>query len=100
MNANRDPKLWGPDVLEWKPERWLSPLPEAIMNSKMPGVYSHFFLTSEVVIAMLVENFKFSTSQNKEIFWQMSGIASPVVVGGSNSGHPQLPLIVELAKGD
>ncbi|KAJ3898600.1 cytochrome P450 [Lentinula edodes] len=130
MNANRDPKLWGPDVLEWKPERWLSPLPEAIMNSKMPGVYSHLmtfnggsrscmYVTifcfsfgdakhfcelrsedSKVVIAMLVENFKFSTSQNKEIFWQMSGIASPVVVGGSNSGHPQLPLIVELAKGD
>ncbi|KAH7873382.1 cytochrome P450 [Lentinula edodes] len=116
MNANRDPKLWGPDVLEWKPERWLSPLPEAIMNSKMPGVYSHLMtfnggsrscigfkfsqLEMKVVIAMLVENFKFSTSQNKEIFWQMSGIASPVVVGGSNSGHPQLPLIVELAKGD
>ncbi|KAJ4495167.1 cytochrome P450 [Lentinula edodes] len=116
MNANRDPKLWGPDVLEWKPERWLSPLPEAIMNSKMPGVYSHLMtfnggsrscigfkfsqLEMKVVIAMLVENFKFSTPQNKEIFWQMSGIASPVVVGGSNSGHPQLPLIVELAKGD
>ncbi|KAJ3921771.1 cytochrome P450, partial [Lentinula edodes] len=116
MNANRDPKLWGPDVLEWKPERWLSPLPEAIMNSKMPGVYSHLMtfnggsrscigfkfsqLEMKVVIAMLVENFKFSTPQNKEIFWQMSGIASPVVVGGGNFGHPQLPLIVELAKGD
>ncbi|KAJ3874012.1 cytochrome P450 [Lentinula edodes] len=116
MNANRDPKLWGPDVLEWKPERWLLPLPEAIMNSKMPGVYSHLMtfnggsrscigfkfsqLEMKVVIAMLVENFKFSTPQNKEIFWQMSGIASPVVVGGGNSGHPQLPLIVELAKGD
>ncbi|KAJ3867016.1 cytochrome P450 [Lentinula novae-zelandiae] len=115
MNANRDPKLWGPDVLEWKPERWLSPLPEAIVNSKMPGVYSHLMtfnggsrscigfkfsqLEMKVVIAMLVENFKFSTSQNKEIFWQMSGIASPVVVGGSNSGHPQLPLIVELYRG-
>ncbi|KAJ3855139.1 cytochrome P450 [Lentinula lateritia] len=115
MNANRDPKLWGPDVLEWKPERWLSPLPEAIMNSKMPGVYSHLMtfnggsrscigfkfsqLEMKVVIAMLVENFKFSTPQNKEIFWQMSGIASPVVVGGGNSGHPQLPLIVELYRG-
>ncbi|KAJ4478576.1 cytochrome P450, partial [Lentinula lateritia] len=115
MNANRDPKLWGPDVLEWKPDRWLSPLPEAIVNSKMPGVYSHLMtfnggsrscigfkfsqLEMKVVIAMLVENFKFSTSQNKEIFWQMSGIASPVVVGGSNSGHPQLPLIVELYRG-
>ncbi|KAJ3797629.1 cytochrome P450 [Lentinula aff. detonsa] len=111
LNANRDPELWGPDVLEWKPERWLSPLPESILNSKMPGVYSHLMtfsggsrgcigfkfsqLEMKVVIAMLVENFRFSPSLDKEIFWQMSGIASPVVVGGN--GHPQLPLKVELA---
>ncbi|KAJ3912269.1 cytochrome P450 [Lentinula edodes] len=112
LNANRDPELWGPDVLEWKPERWLSPLPDAIMNSKMPGVYSHLmtfnggilelfvYLASEVVIAMLVENFKFSPPLDKEIFWQMAGIASPVVVGGSDSMHPRLPLIVEAVKGD
>ena len=30
-----------PDALEWKPERWLSPLPESIMDSKIPGIYSH-----------------------------------------------------------
>ncbi|KAF8824009.1 hypothetical protein HHX47_DHR9000115 [Lentinula edodes] len=116
LNANRDPELWGPDVLEWKPERWLSPLPDAIMNSKMPGVYSHLMtfnggsrscigfkfsqLEMKVVIAMLVENFKFSPPPDKEIFWQMAGIASPVVVGGSDSMHPQLPLIVEAVKGD
>ncbi|KAJ3996190.1 cytochrome P450 [Lentinula boryana] len=111
LNANRDPELWGPDVLEWKPERWLSPLPESILNSKMPGVYSHLMtfsggsrgcigfkfsqLEMKAVIAMLVENFRFSPSLDKEIFWQMSAIASPVVVGGN--GHPQLPLKVELA---
>ncbi|KAJ3903344.1 cytochrome P450 [Lentinula edodes] len=116
LNANRDPELWGPDVLEWKPERWLSPLPDAIMNSKMPGVYSHLMtfnggsrscigfkfsqLEMKVVIAMLVENFKFSPPLDKEIFWQMAGIASPVVVGGSDSMHPRLPLIVEAVKGD
>ncbi|KAJ3995867.1 cytochrome P450 [Lentinula boryana] len=114
LNSNRNPELWGPDVLEWKPERWLSPLPEAILNTKMPAVYSHLMtfsggsrscigfkfsqLEMKVVIAMLVENFKFSLAPNKEIFWQMSGIASPVVVGGDDSGHPQLPLVVELAK--
>ncbi|KAJ4465490.1 cytochrome P450 [Lentinula edodes] len=116
LNANRDPELWGPDVLEWKPERWLSPLPDAIMNSKMPGVYSHLMtfnggsrscigfkfsqLEMKVVIAMLVENFQFSPPPDKEIFWQMASIASPVVVGGSDSMHPQLPLIVEAVKGD
>ncbi|KAJ3874013.1 cytochrome P450 [Lentinula edodes] len=113
LNANRNPELWGPDVLEWKPERWLSPLPESVVNSKMPGVYSHLMtfsggsrscigfkfsqLEMKVVIAMLVENFKFSSSPNKEIFWQMTGITSPVV--GGNSRHPRLPLMVELTNG-
>ncbi|KAH7873381.1 cytochrome P450 [Lentinula edodes] len=107
LNANRNPELWGPDALEWKPERWLSPLPESVVNSKMPGVYSHLMTFSggkslanmvlEVVIAMLVENFKFSSSPNKEIFWQMTGITSPVVCG--NSRHPCLPLMVELTNG-
>ncbi|KAJ4480000.1 cytochrome P450 [Lentinula aciculospora] len=116
LNANRDPELWGPDVLEWKPERWLSPLPESIVNSKMPGVYSHLMtfnggsrscigfkfsqLEMKVIIAMLVENFRFSSAPKKEIFWQMSGIASPVVVAGDDSEHPQLPLMVELAERD
>ncbi|KIK69207.1 hypothetical protein GYMLUDRAFT_35277 [Collybiopsis luxurians FD-317 M1] len=112
LNANRSEELWGPDALEWKPERWLEPLPESITESKIPGVYSHLMtfsggsrscigfkfsqLEMKVVIAMLVENFKFSLPPNKEIFWQMSGISSPIVVGGN--GHPQLPLVVEKAK--
>ena len=33
--------LWGPDAKEWKPERWLSPLPSAVKNAKIPGVYSN-----------------------------------------------------------
>lgn len=39
--SNSNPKLWGPDAYEWKPERWTSPLPEALVNAKIPGVYSH-----------------------------------------------------------
>ena len=41
LNANRDPLLWGPDSLEWKPERWLVPTPEALHEAHMPGIYSH-----------------------------------------------------------
>ncbi|KAF9064445.1 cytochrome P450 [Rhodocollybia butyracea] len=112
LNANRSTDLWGPDALEWKPERWLTPLPESIMESKVPGVYAHLMtfsgggrscigfkfsqLEMKVVISMLVENFKFSLPPKKDIFWQMSGISSPVVVGGD--GHARLPLMVELAK--
>ncbi|KAG6830653.1 hypothetical protein H0H92_015550 [Tricholoma furcatifolium] len=44
LNANRDPLTWGPDSLEWKPERWLSPLPEAVHEAHIPGIYSHLFV--------------------------------------------------------
>ncbi|KAE9401520.1 cytochrome P450 [Gymnopus androsaceus JB14] len=109
LNANRSPELWGPDVLEWKPERWLSPLPDSVTDSKSPGVYSHLMtfsggsrscigfkfsqLEMKAVISMLMENFKFSLPPNKKILWQMAAVASPVVAEGN--GYPELPLIVE-----
>ena len=39
--SNRDRRIWGEDADEWKPERWLSPLPESVADSKSPGIYSH-----------------------------------------------------------
>ncbi|KAF5343006.1 hypothetical protein D9758_013693 [Tetrapyrgos nigripes] len=41
INSNRNPVIWGPDALEWKPERWLSPLPDELIEAHIPGVYSH-----------------------------------------------------------
>ena len=37
-NVNKD--IWGPDALEWKPERW-NKLPLAVAEARLPGVYSH-----------------------------------------------------------
>lgn len=41
LSANRNPAIWGPDSLEWKPERWLSPLPDTVTGARIPGVYSN-----------------------------------------------------------
>jgi cytochrome P450 len=39
--SNINPEIWGPDANEWKPERWLSHLPERVKDAQIPGVYSH-----------------------------------------------------------
>lgn len=39
--ANRNAELWGPDARDWKPERWLSSLPQALVDARVPGVYSN-----------------------------------------------------------
>ena len=41
IGCNRNSELWGADVYEWKPERWLNPLPDSLINARVPGVYSH-----------------------------------------------------------
>ena len=40
-NLNRDPSIWGDDAPEWKPERWLAPLPESVEAAKIQGVYAN-----------------------------------------------------------
>ncbi|KAJ3966774.1 cytochrome P450 [Lentinula raphanica] len=112
LNSNRNPDLWGQDANEWKPERWLSPLPGELADARIPGVYSHLMtfigggrscigfkfsqLEMKVVISTLVETFKFSTSEkDSQIYWQMNGVTAPVI---GKDGHPQLPISISLTK--
>ncbi|KAF8190414.1 cytochrome P450 [Mycena galopus ATCC 62051] len=106
LSANRNPAVWGPDALEWKPERWLSPLPQSVLDAKIPGIYANLMtfigggkacigfkfsqLEMKVVLALLVERFKFTL--DKDITWSMGSIAVPSV-----GNKHQLPLKVELA---
>ncbi|KAJ3517338.1 hypothetical protein NLJ89_g559 [Agrocybe chaxingu] len=110
MASNRNPEIWGPDAYEWKPERWLQPLPESVAAAHIPGIYSNLMtflgggracigskfsqLEMKVVLSVLLESFKFSPSKNAEIYWQMNNIATPTVAN-SGTNKPQLPLIVE-----
>ncbi|KAF5316334.1 hypothetical protein D9619_006490 [Psilocybe cf. subviscida] len=109
--ANRNPDIWGPDANEWKPERWLSPIPTSVTEARLPGIYSHLMtfiggsracigfkfsqLEMKVVLLLLIEAFKFSPPK-QEIEWLMNSIASPTVKG-SDSNVPIMPLHVERA---
>ncbi len=44
LSSNQNKQIWGEDALEWKPERWLSPLPETVTEAKIPGVYSNLYV--------------------------------------------------------
>ncbi|KAJ3969864.1 cytochrome P450 [Lentinula raphanica] len=113
-NANRNEELWGPDANEWKPERWLAPLPETVTQARVPGIYSHLMtfsagsrscigfkfsqLEMKVVLVVLLEYFKFAPSaKDSDIQWQMNGVSAPVV-GKDNNLHPSLPMNVALAE--
>lgn len=36
--CNTSKEFWGEDAMDWKPERWLSPLPKSITDAGMPSV--------------------------------------------------------------
>ena len=36
--------LWGEDTHEWKPERWLRPLPRAVEEARIPGIYANLYV--------------------------------------------------------
>lgn len=41
FGCNTSKMLWGEDAYEWNPERWMSPLPAAVTDAHIPGVYSN-----------------------------------------------------------
>ncbi|KAH7913645.1 cytochrome P450 [Hygrophoropsis aurantiaca] len=107
IGSNHNCAIWGDDALEWKPERWLSPLPKTVTEAGIPGVYSHLMtfigggrscigfkfsqLEMKIVLATLIEAFTFTPS--KDITWTL-GLSAPKVKD-LPQGKFQLPLIVD-----
>lgn len=54
--CNRSKRIWGEDALEWKPERWLAPLPQQVLDARVPGVYSHLCVIFYRCIYSVIDN--------------------------------------------
>ncbi|KAJ3508531.1 hypothetical protein NMY22_g16580 [Coprinellus aureogranulatus] len=92
IKCNRDKDIWGPDAEEWKPERWLSPLPSSVTEANIPGVYANLMtflgggracigfkfaqLEIKVVLSTLLRSFRFA-STDKKIIWQLTAVVQP-----------------------
>ncbi|KAJ3479659.1 hypothetical protein NLI96_g8906 [Meripilus lineatus] len=109
--CNRSEAIWGPDAKEWKPERWLAPLPGSVAEAHVPGVYSNLMtflgggracigfkfsqLEMKVVLAIILESFRFSKADNGDkVVWNLAGVRYPTV--GRESNKPSFPMKVEL----
>ncbi|KAI5123785.1 hypothetical protein M0805_009080 [Coniferiporia weirii] len=111
LGANLSTKIWGDDAEEWKPERWLKPLPDSVSEAHLPGVYSQMMtfigggracigfkfseMEMKMVLSILLEAFIFEPGQ--DVFWEFSFIHAPIV-NGTKDGMPRLPLKVSLVK--
>ncbi|KAI0056554.1 cytochrome P450 [Artomyces pyxidatus] len=111
VGMNRDQSIWGADAAEWKPERWLAPLPESVVEARIPGVYANTLtflggeracigfkfsqLEMKAALAQLIRAFRLSPS-GTEIVWRFGLVASPSVKE-STVVRAQLPMVVEMA---
>ncbi|KZT01991.1 cytochrome P450 [Laetiporus sulphureus 93-53] len=108
LALNRSKAIWGEDASEWKPGRWLSPLPDTVAGSHIPGIFSSIMtfsggtracigfkfaeLDMKVLLSVLVESFSFSPSK-KPVTWNFATVRFPTV--GEESLKPELPIVVQ-----
>ncbi|KIP09650.1 hypothetical protein PHLGIDRAFT_116131 [Phlebiopsis gigantea 11061_1 CR5-6] len=107
--CNRSKDIWGDDALDWKPERWLQPLPASVSNAHVPGVYSNLMtflgggracigfkfsqLEMKAVLAVMLCTFRFLPGKT-EIYWNLAQVNYPTA--GKRSTKPSLSLKLEV----
>ncbi|KAJ3507575.1 hypothetical protein NMY22_g16892 [Coprinellus aureogranulatus] len=116
-HCNTNPEIWGPDAAEWRPERWLAPLPETVTKAKVPGVYANLMtflggsracigfkfseLEMKVVLSLLIKSFHFSPG-DKKVIWLWNGVTQPTTEDSPTTatGAPiiRLPLRMRAVK--
>ncbi|KAF8751519.1 cytochrome P450 [Rhizoctonia solani] len=70
-SVNRDKQTWGDDADQFKPARWLTPLPGSVADSKIPGVYSNIMTFLGGPRSCIFE------TGPEEHFWVASGVLKP-----------------------
>ncbi|CAE6475336.1 unnamed protein product [Rhizoctonia solani] len=113
--ANMDERTWGEDAGEFRPGRWLEPLPPSLSNARIPGVYSSTMtfsggprscpgmkfsqLEMKLVLSNLVGSFQFDSSEDN-IKWNDDGIVKPYIQhkDGSLSDEPAMLLRVTVTE--
>ncbi|EJC98496.1 cytochrome P450 [Fomitiporia mediterranea MF3/22] len=93
VGANMSKTIWGEDSEEWKPERWLKPLPKSVDDAHLPGVYSQMmtflgggracigfkFAEMELKLALYMLLTKFLFEPGPEISWKIGFVQHPVI---------------------
>ncbi|KAJ7738946.1 cytochrome P450 [Mycena metata] len=109
---NRDPRIWGPDAAEFKPDRWDN-VPEAA--NAIPGVWAHLFsflggphncigwrfslAEMKSLLYILIRTFEFELAVSPvKITTVSTAVQRPVVIGEEDKG-PQLPMRVRRVQG-
>lgn len=67
------------------------------MNLPRIWTIAHSATFAEVVLVELISRFEFELGKHKNIYWQMGGIATPIIDENSTL-DPQLPLKVTSLK--
>ncbi|KAI0667376.1 cytochrome P450 [Trametes maxima] len=107
--SNVNKELWGEDAPEWRPERWLQPLPDAVVHARIPGIYANLMtfwgggrscpgvkfaqLEMKVVLYELLTTFRFEKT-GAPVMWNLGEVIHPTV--GADSLHPGYPMKVTL----
>ncbi|KAH9848269.1 cytochrome P450 [Lenzites betulinus] len=108
---NINPDIWGPDGREWRPERWLEPLPETVAAAKIPGAQANIMtfygggrgcmgfkfaqIEMKVILAELLSTFRFETT-DAPIVWKLAEVIFPTV--GAEAWQPGYPMKVTLVE--
>ncbi|EIN13034.1 cytochrome P450 [Punctularia strigosozonata HHB-11173 SS5] len=110
--VNKDKRIWGPDADEWKPDRFLRPLPDTVANAKIPGVYANLMtfmggprscigfkfaeLEMKITAAYLLESFVFMPAK-EDVIWKLGSVQTPHS-SFDGTGGPRLPMRVQLVQ--